>query len=113
MAEYEPALRTPELGPGEVREVQVHGRALAVINIGQTYYALDAICPDDGTNLARDARLEEDAFICPVDAARFDARSGRRLSPGAGDDLARYAIRVVENTVLVGPRLTGRRDAAA
>ncbi|HWV58542.1 MAG TPA: Rieske 2Fe-2S domain-containing protein [Longimicrobiales bacterium] len=113
MADYEPVLRTPDLGPGEVREVQAHGRTLAVTNIGQTYYAVDAICPDDGTNLARDGRLEDVDFVCPVDGARFDARTGRRTSTRDGADLSRYAIRVVENVVLVGPPIAGRRDAAA
>lgn len=111
MAEYEPVIRTPELGPGEIREVHVHDRTLAVVNIGQTYYALSASCPDDGTNLAREGQLDGDALVCPADGARFDARTGERLAPARGAGLDRYAIRVVENEVLVGPRVPGRHAA--
>jgi nitrite reductase/ring-hydroxylating ferredoxin subunit len=97
-------IRTPELGPGDVREVSAHGKAVGVTNVGQTYYAFDASCPVDGTNLARDGELRGDVIKCPGDKAEFDVRTGERLdSNDAG--LERYAIRVEENQVKVGPRL--------
>lgn len=116
MREFEAVLRTQELGPGEVREVRAHGKTLALINIGQTYHALDAHCPEDGTNLAADGRLMGDLLICPVDHAAFDARTGRRVRPAPGPGLERYAIRVVENAILIGPPITDSRasgDVAA
>ena len=97
-------IRTPELGPGDVREVSAHGKAMGVTNVGQTYYAFDASCPVDGTNLARNGLLRGDVIKCPRDEAEFDVRTGERLdSDDAG--LERYAIRVEENQVKVGPRL--------
>ena len=45
--EFIPVIRTPELGPGDLREVEAHGRAMGVTNVGQTYYAFDARCPVD------------------------------------------------------------------
>ena len=45
MSEFETVLRTPELGPGDITQVQVHGHDLAVATVGQTYYALYARCP--------------------------------------------------------------------
>ncbi|HSJ25912.1 MAG TPA: Rieske 2Fe-2S domain-containing protein [Longimicrobiales bacterium] len=105
MASFETVLRTPDLGPGAVREVEVHGRRLAVANVGQTYYALAARCPVDGTNLATDGRIEGDALVCPNDEARFDVRTGRQLD-GDGE-LAAHAIRVEGNQVLVGPPRDG------
>jgi 3-phenylpropionate/trans-cinnamate dioxygenase ferredoxin subunit len=112
MDEVEPVLQTPELGPGEIREVHVHGRTLVLLNVGQTYYALDAYCPDEGTNLARDGVLRGELLVCPKDGAAYEIRTGRRAAPGAGPGLRRYAIRVAENAILVGPRLTDARDAA-
>lgn len=102
--DFIPVIRTPDLGPGDVREVNAHGRAVGVTNVGQTYYAFDASCPVDGTNLARDGVLRGDVIKCPQDKAEFDVRTGERLdSDEAGLD--RYAIRVEENQVKVGPRL--------
>jgi len=105
MAEFESVMRTPELGPGNVREVQVHGRNLALANVGQTYYALDASCPVDGTNLGRDGRLQGDLLVCPNDQAQFDVRTGRQVD-GEGE-LSQHEIKVQGNIVMVGPRRDG------
>jgi 3-phenylpropionate/trans-cinnamate dioxygenase ferredoxin component len=101
MAGFETVARTPEIGPGAVTAVQAHGREIALGNVGQRYFALDARCPVDGTNLGRDGRLEGDMLICPNDDARFDVRTGRRVG-GAGE-LGAHLIRVEGNEVLVGP----------
>lgn len=102
MTDYETVLRTADLGPGNIVEVEAHGRPLALANVGQTYYALDAECPSDGTNLAREGRLEGDLLICPHDASAFDVRNGVRVS-GRGSALRSYSIQVAGNEIRVGP----------
>jgi len=101
MSKYETVLRTPELGPGGLKEVAAHGRRLVLANVGQTYYALDAECPEDGTNLAREGRLEGDLLVCPRDHASFDVRDGRRADR-RGRALRRYPLVVSGNDVQVG-----------
>ena len=103
--DFTPVIRTPDLGPGTVEEVEANGRQLAVTNVGQTYYAFDAACPVDGTNLARDGVLSGDVIKCPQDDAEFDVRTGECLEPEGQPGLRRYAIKVEENQVKVGPRL--------
>jgi 3-phenylpropionate/trans-cinnamate dioxygenase ferredoxin subunit len=100
MTEYETVLRTPELGPGSVADVRAHGRDIAIANVGQTYYAVDAICPVDGTNLARDGKLEGETLICPRDHARFSVRTGERVD-GDGS-LRALAVRIEGNEIRVG-----------
>ena len=104
--EFIPVARTPEVGPGELREVEAHGRSVGVTNVGQTYYAFDASCPVDGTNLARDGVLRGDVIKCPQDDAEFDVRTGECIEPEGQPGLRRYAIRIEENQVKVGPRLS-------
>jgi 3-phenylpropionate/trans-cinnamate dioxygenase ferredoxin component len=101
MNEYETVLRTPELGPGAIVEVQAHGRDLAVANVGQTYFAFEAACPVDGTNLARHGRLDGDLITCPNDDARFDVRTGRQVD-GDGS-LRAHTVRIEGNEIRVGP----------
>jgi nitrite reductase/ring-hydroxylating ferredoxin subunit len=101
MAPFKTVLRTTELGPGSVREVKAHGQDIAVANVGQTYYAVEATCPVDGTNLGRDGRLDGDLLICPRDDAHFDIRTGLRVD---GDGALRpHTIQVKGNDVRVGP----------
>jgi 3-phenylpropionate/trans-cinnamate dioxygenase ferredoxin component len=101
MADFETVLSTPDLGPGDVAAVRVRGRDIVLANVGQTYYAVDARCPVDGTHLGREGRLDGDTLICPHDDARFDVRTGQRLD--AAGELTAHAIRVEGNQVLVGP----------
>lgn len=101
MTQYQSVLRTQDLGPGRVVEVKAHGRALALANVDQTYYAVDARCPEDGANLAREGRLDGDLLICPVDRTAFDVRSGGRVG-GGGPPLRTYPIQVTENEIRVG-----------
>jgi nitrite reductase/ring-hydroxylating ferredoxin subunit len=113
MAEFEPVVRTAELGPGEMREVEVRGEPLLVTNVGQTYYVLSAHCPRDGTDLAREGRIEDDDLVCPVDGQRYDLRTGESIHPRGAQALTRYSLRVEENVVKVGPRLPPWRAGAA
>ena len=103
---FETVLRTPELGPGAVTEVNAHGRTLARANVGQTYYALEGACPADGSHLGSDGRLENDNLVCPRGHA-FDVRSGEAVD-GDGGSLTRYEIRVSGNEIQVGPPIDGR-----
>lgn len=113
MAEYQAVVRTAELGPGQMREVEVRGEALLVVNLGQTYYAVSAHCPYDGTNLAREGRLEGDTVVCPVDGRGFDLRTGESLRPVDARALERYAIHIEDNAVKVGPPLPRWQAGAA
>ena len=103
MAEYETVLRTPELGPGALTEVEAHGTTLALANVGQTYYALEGVCPKDGEHLGQTGRLDGDHLVCRADHA-YDVRDGR-ATDGAGT-LRRYSIRVTGNEIQVGPALS-------
>ncbi len=109
MEEYQAVLRTAELGPGQIREVEAHGEPVALLNVGQTYYALSALCPTDDTNLAREGRLNGYLLVCPSDHATFDIRCGARVEP-PGPGIRHYAIHVAGNRVEVGPAL---EDGAA
>ncbi len=103
MKGFEAVLHTPELGPGEMREVEAHGETLALLNVDQRYYALEARGPADETNLAREGRLSGDQLECPGDHAVYDVRTGHRLDEPEGDGLRTYAIEISGNEIRVGP----------
>jgi nitrite reductase/ring-hydroxylating ferredoxin subunit len=103
--EYKSVVDTRDLGPGQLTEVRANGHAVGLTNVAQTYYAFGAECPVDGTNLARDGVLEGDHLTCPADDATFDVRTGQCLEPKGGPGLLRYAVRVEDNAVKIGPPL--------
>ncbi|MEX0893658.1 MAG: nitrite reductase (NAD(P)H) small subunit [Gemmatimonadota bacterium] len=100
-AGYETVLRTPDLGPGHVAEVMVNGETLALVNVSQTYYALDAFCPVDGTNLARSGQLDGERLVCPGDHTAYDLATGKDAQNGKR--LRRWPLRVEGNEIRVAP----------
>jgi nitrite reductase/ring-hydroxylating ferredoxin subunit len=101
--EFQPVLRTPELGPGHLRQVELGDAALVIANVGQTYYALETPCGHH----AADAAIENDELVCRADGTRYDVRTGARLSPPGGNGLRRYRLRVEGNLIKVGPPMAG------
>lgn len=107
MADFKPVLETRDLGPGQRAAARAHGRDLVIVNVGQTYYALEGRCPKGGTHLGKEGQLMGDLLVCPRDQWAFDVRTGRRVEPKPGPALQRYAIKVEENRILVGPAIAG------
>ena len=103
--EFIPVAKTPDIGPGSLKEVDVKGQHLGLTNVGQTYYAFDASCPVDGTNLAREGTIRGDFIVCPQDEAAFDVRTGECADPEIDEELQRYSIKVEGNEVKIGPPL--------
>lgn len=101
---FAPVLTTPELGPGAMAEVEATGRRLLVLNVAQTYFALDGTCTGCGAALGGKGELRGDVVVCGVDGARFDVHSGARLDV-PGDPLRRYALRIAGNEISIGPPL--------
>lgn len=104
MSDYESVLETPELGPGQSREVEVHGDHVLLLNLGQTYYALESRCPASGTPLELRPRRPDDRLVCPDDDAEYDLETGERLD-GDGRPLRRYDVRIEGNIIQIGPPL--------
>ncbi|MGH7461312.1 MAG: Rieske (2Fe-2S) protein [Longimicrobiales bacterium] len=105
MAEFNAVVQTRDLGPGDLAEVQADGRMVGLTNVAQTYYAFAAECPVDGTNLARTGLLHGELLTCPEDEATFDVRTGECVTTEGAPGLQRYAVRVEDNAVKVGPPL--------
>lgn len=105
MADYESVLSTPELGPGHMREVHAHGEPIVLVNVAQRYFALQANCPHDATNLATDGKLSGDHLVCPHDNWTYDVRTGERIEHPGDPPLERYDVKIEGNEILIGPPL--------
>jgi nitrite reductase (NADH) small subunit/3-phenylpropionate/trans-cinnamate dioxygenase ferredoxin subunit len=64
-----------DLAPGEGREVDAGGRALALFNVGGRYYAIDNMCPHRGGPLGG-GDLDGTLVSCPWHAWRWDIATG-------------------------------------
>lgn len=99
---FRPVLAASELSPGQVRRVQVEGRAIALWNAGGVIYATDDTCTHEKASLSEgDFDPEAAQVACPRHGARFDLRTGKALTLPAYKPLRTYPVRVEDGQILL------------
>jgi nitrite reductase (NADH) small subunit len=103
MSQFVKALAAAELAPGQVREVTVAGRPLALFNVDGRFHALDNRCAHRGGPLGQGV-LQGTLVVCPWHAWGFDVRSGEN-DQNADFRVPSYEVKLEGEDVLV--RLDG------
>lgn len=75
MADYQTVGKVEDFEEGRGRAFAVGHRMVAVFRRGESFYAIDDICPHMGASLA-EGYVEEDTVSCPWHAWRFCIRDG-------------------------------------
>jgi ferredoxin-NADP reductase/nitrite reductase/ring-hydroxylating ferredoxin subunit len=83
-----------------MKEVQVHGENICVVNFEGKYYAISNICTHEGGPLA-DGTLEGFEVECPWHGSKFDVRTGEVMSPPASEPEPTYQVKVDGNSILI------------
>jgi nitrite reductase/ring-hydroxylating ferredoxin subunit len=108
MAWLATGIATAALPSGALREVNLNGHSVLLINLGQRVHAVEGICPHQGGILA-DGSLESNQLVCPEHGAHFDVETGRVLvdphgiepPQGGCEDLRTYPTRIVDGLIQV------------
>ena len=91
-----------ELADGTPRRVEVDGRAVALVRIGEEVHAIDDICTHAEVSLSEgDVDLEECALECWKHGSLFDLRTGEALTLPALKPVAVHTVTVEGDEVLV------------
>jgi 3-phenylpropionate/trans-cinnamate dioxygenase ferredoxin subunit len=97
--------RTDEIPEGELIAVDApDGKPVCLVNLGGEIYALHDRCPHQEFPISAGAVMDDGTIECPLHGARFDVRTGRVCLGPAVDDIERYAVRVEQDTILVGSK---------
>lgn len=86
------------VGTGKV--VQAEGKALALFNLGGTFYALDNRCTHVGGPLGEGA-VEGNRVTCPWHGSVFNITTGEVVEPPARRPVATFRVQVEGDEVLV------------
>ena len=96
-----------ELKAGEKKKIILDSKAILLVNLEGTYYAVDNTCPHMGGDLSQ-GKLEGSQIICPNHHAVFDVKSAKAIKdgkilfiPAKVHDLKGYPIKVEGNQVLI------------
>ena len=91
---------TNDIQPSQMKEVEVDGESICIVNVEGKYYAIGNICTHEGGPLA-DGTLEGYEVECPWHASKFDVRTGEVKEPPASEPEPVYQIKVDRNNILI------------
>jgi glycine betaine catabolism B len=91
---------TKDIQPSQMKEVEVRGENICLVNVEGKYYAICSICTHEGGPLA-DGVLEGYEVECPWHNSKFDVRTGEVTSPPASEPEPAYEVKVDGNNILI------------
>ena len=91
---------TKDIQPSHMKEVQVDGEKICIVNVEGKYYTIGSICTHEGGPLA-DGTLEGYEVECPWHGSKFDVRTGEVKNPPASEPEPRYQVKVDGTNILV------------
>ena len=97
-AAFESVGRVEDWKDGQVRDVKVHKKPMSVARVGETFFAVNSVCPHMGGPLSCGA-IHHGRLHCPWHDWAFDLETG--ISPN-GHRIDRYDVKVENGEVLVG-----------
>ena len=99
MAEVKVA-QVGDVAPGTGTVVQADGKAVALFNVGGTFYATANACTHVGGPLG-EGSLAGTTVTCPWHGSQFDVTSGQLVRGPARRPVATYKVRVQGSDVFV------------
>ena len=96
-----------ELSAGEKKKISLDNIEILLVNIQNTYYAIDNKCPHMGKSLY-DGKLDKYNIVCPRHGSTFDVRTGKAVQ-GAQilfvkikvNDVRNFPIKIEGNDILI------------
>lgn len=102
MSDFKTVARADEIAPGEMKQVRLGRKRLAIVNVGGEYFAIDDTCTHEEASLS-EGELYDDIVECPLHGAAFNVRTGAVEAFPAVVALGTYQLRIVDDEVQVGP----------
>ena len=96
---FEVVLHKDALPEGEMVEIIIGGKAIAVAKFSGAFYALENACPNGNGPLV-DGELNGPIVKCPYDGLEFDIRDGTCLS-SSESTVGTFKVEVVADAVCV------------
>lgn len=102
-----------EIEPDSARRVEVEGREIAVVRIGDDVYAIGDTCSHAEVSLSEGWVEPDDCAIeCVAHGAMFDLETGEPLSLPATRAVPTYEVSVVDGMVVLKLDAGAGRDAS-
>jgi glycine betaine catabolism B len=102
---------TNDIQPSHMKEVQLDGENICLVNVEGKYYAIGNICTHEGGPLA-DGTLGGYVVECPWHNSKFDVRTGEVKEPPASEPEPTYQVKVDGNDILIKKQDKGKSKSS-
>lgn len=94
--------KVQDIPDGGMKHFEIMGYDLAVVNLGGTFYGLDAACTYQWANLA-DGTVDRDrmVLVCKDCHGAWDLQTGKPVDPPAQFPLTVYEVQTVGDDVIL------------
>jgi 3-phenylpropionate/trans-cinnamate dioxygenase ferredoxin subunit len=100
VSDWEEVAKIGEIESGTCKTVEVDGTQVALFNLDGEFYAIEDICPHDGSEISCGIILGEE-IMCSRHGARFCIKTGKVTAPPAYDDIDKFPVRIENNAIQV------------
>ena len=94
---------TADLGAGDMIQVTIGKKSIALYNLDGRYYATDAFCTH-GHALLTEGYIDGALVECPMHGGTFDIATGKAVGQPCVTPLATYVVRVDGDAIIIGLR---------
>jgi nitrite reductase/ring-hydroxylating ferredoxin subunit len=91
---------TSELKPDEMKAVNVNGKAVLLVNLNGTYYAIGNTCTHMGCPLSS-GTLKGETVECICHGSTFDLKTGKVMRGPADKPEQKHEVKVENGSVLI------------
>ncbi|HWE75403.1 MAG TPA: Rieske 2Fe-2S domain-containing protein [Stellaceae bacterium] len=98
---FQPAAKASEIADGEMKEVVIGAKHIAIYNLGGRYHATEAYCTH-GHALLTEGYIDGAIVECPMHGGTFDIASGKPTGAPCTTPLATYPVHVDGDTIAIG-----------
>ena len=100
MSDFQTVARATEIEPGEMRQVKIGRKRIAIINVDGEFFAINDTCTHEEASLS-EGDLFGEIVECPLHGAAFNVRTGEVEAFPAVVPVETYQVRVVDDEIQV------------
>jgi nitrite reductase/ring-hydroxylating ferredoxin subunit len=94
--------KVSEFPSGKIRTFKVDGTEIAVVNIGDKFFAFGAYCPHMGAEFNSGYVTSDNEVVCYMHSSVYSLENGALIDGQGWEDLPLYECKVEGDEVLVG-----------
>lgn len=91
-----------EISPGQMKEVEVDGENVLVVNVDGHFYAMESTCTHRGGPLI-EGEVRGEVVTCPWHRGGFDVRTGEPVALPTTEPVTTYRVRMAGTSIQVAP----------